>query len=477
MICKATTADAYKLLHYGSLELARVEEAGFRLDTDYLDQTTAETKAKIAALNEEMQTDDVAKAWRAAFGSKTNFASGPQLAHVLYNILGYECKELTAIDKRPKTDQAALDRIDHPFVRKLVRLGKLNKILSTYLIGWRREAVRHEDGTWRIHPMQNLNINITYRSSQDHPNLQNVPTRIPELAEITRRCFIPRPGHRIVETDFKAIEVGISACYHFDPTMIRYLEERHDYHLDFAKQCYLLAADQVSKDTRYCAKNKFVFPQFYGSVHFQCAPNLWEAIDLLKLKVKGTEVSVRDHLRKKGVKELGECDPEKIKKAGGTQKGTFVHLIKQVEEQMWQQTFPVYTKAKKRWWQEYVHRGYFDMHTGFRCVGIMDRNDVLNYRVQGAAFHCLLWCLIEINKELRRRKMRSRIVNQVHDSIVGDVHCDEYEDYLRIVHEVTTVRLPAAWGWIVVPVDVEMEVCEPGESWYTKKQIESPLAS
>jgi DNA polymerase I-like protein with 3'-5' exonuclease and polymerase domains len=65
--------------------------------------------------------------------------------------------------------------------------------------------------------------------------------------------------------------------------------------------------------------------------------------------------------------------------------------------------------------------------------------------------------------------MRSRVICQIHDSIIGDVHRDEQDDYLAKVKELVTIGLPAYWPWINVPMTIEAEVAEG--NWFLKKEV------
>ena len=83
-----------------------------------------------------------------------------------------------------------------------------------------------------------------------------------------------------------------------------------------------------------------------------------------------------------------------------------------------------------------------------------------------------LWSLIQLNRWLRKNKMRSKIVGQIHDSIVADVHEDELEDYLAQAKQIMTQDLLKKWKWIIVPLDVEAEVTPVDGTWYEKKERE-----
>lgn len=458
------TPEANELLLRGSLALAEVEQNGIRINTDYLDASIRETDEKITHLEQRLHKDELWTTWQSVFGSRATLGSRDQLGYILFEMMGFKTDARTATGKI-KTDKEVLSKVDYPFVPVYLEWAGLLKIKDTYLEGIRRELVGDI-----LRPSQNLHTAATYRSSQSNPNGQNLPSRDPGDAEIVRRCVIPRKNHHIVEVDFKQLEVMIAACYHHDPVMLDYLRDpQKDLHRDMAMELYLLEKDEVSKQARYSAKNGFVFPSFYGSVYFQCAPALWENVSKLNLKIAGTETSLRKHLRDKGFRKLGECNPKRTPQAG-----TYESHVQKVENAFWKNRFRVYDAWKRSWWEQYQREGGFRTLTGFYCrwgTGqLPKRNDVLNYPVQGSAFHCLLETLIVMQRWLRKNKMRSKIIGQIHDSLIGDVHKAELQDYLCKVHEIVTQHLPRKWNWICVPLSVEAEVAPLGESWWCKKE-------
>lgn len=325
---------------------------------------------------------------------------------------------------------------------------------------------------------------ICVHNSSDSPNFQNFPVRDADVGKLIRSCFVPRPGNVLVEMDYAGIEVRISAAYHRDPVMLEYINDpTKDMHRDMAAQIYCIKPEHVSKKARYCAKNQFVFPEFYGSYWGQCAPHLWDSIAKHGLEVDG--VSIKKMLRRKGIKSLGETishykdgrsDLDGRSRGAGsgrieTKPGTFMEHIRQVEQDFWGVRFRVYDRWKKRWWDDYMKRGGFKTLTGFWIEGVMKRNDVINYPVQGSAFHCLLWSLIRLQRELRRRKMRALIVGQIHDSIVADVPAEELDDFLILAKRIMTKEIRKHWKWIIVPLDIEAEVAE--SNWFEKKPVET----
>jgi len=355
----------------------------------------------------------------------------------------------------PSTDKESLSRlgIGIPEINEIfLPLRALKKIRGTYLSQFIREA----DPEGRIHPTFSLHVVKTYRSSSEGPNFQNNPVRDELSKKIVRKCFLPSRGNRLLEVDYSGIEVKVSACYHKDPTMLEYLHDKtKDMHRDCASDCYLLPVDEVTKIIRYCGKNKFVFPQFYGDYYGNCARNLWESIDQYELKTSH-DVPLRKHLRSKKIRSYSD----------------FENHIKEVERHFWEERFRVYGEWKKRWWRKYLARGYFDTYTGFRCQGVLERNQAINFPIQGSAFHCLLWSLIMIDEWLRETGKKSRIVGQIHDSILFDVVPEEFDELLENVNRIMTKELTKTWSdWIIVPIEIEADACEIDQSWYYKKEI------
>lgn len=456
----AIRRQGYELLHHGAIELARVEHNGIFINVDLLESTRRELESKMRKLEKALREDDVWKIWRKRYGSAASLTSRDQLSYVLYQALSFQVTTTTDAGK-PATDEEALQKIDHPFVSQLVRYLKYEKALGTFLKGIEREVAFD-----RLHPFFNLHTARTYRSSSDSPNFQNQPVRDKEISEIIRRHFGPSPGCVLIENDFKGIEVALSASYHKDQNFISYITTPgKDMHRDMAAQIYCIDPKDVSKDARYGAKNKFVFPQFYGDWYLTCAKSLWDWA--IKGKILGPGgVPILEHMAHLGIHELGDCDPD-----SEPCPGTFECHIKEVEDDFWNNRFRDYGQWRKDWYRQYLDRGYFDMLTGFRVYGSFNRNSVTNYPIQGSAFHCLLWSLICVNRQIRKYRMKAKVVGQIHDSLIGDVPINELRDYLDIVEQVTTEWLPKHYPWLVVPPEIEYEIVLPGDNWFQKQEF------
>ena len=263
--------------------------------------------------------------------------------------------------------------------------------------------------------------------------------------------------------------------------MLKYLIDDLDMHGDMALEIYGLSKEEYNaclpkpKAVRHASKNKFVFPAFYGSYWAKIAPSLWNAMLEGKFTL-GDGTPFTTHLKRKlKIRELGSLKKDENSRFGKPQPGTFLHHISKVEDHFWHKRFPVYADWKKKWFEAYQRQGFFCSKTGFKHTGIFKRNDVINYPIQGDAFHCLLRSFYRMDEELQKRpKMQSHLVGQIHDSKLALVPIGELDEYLKLCNHIMTTELMEAWKWINVPIKIEAEVTPPGGCWYEKKEIAIP---
>ncbi len=461
---RPTQLDAYQLLHEGILAFSKAEAQGMYVDVEYCKRKQHHLTRKIEMLEEEFQKTNFFKHWEHVYGDKTKLSSDHQLAHILYDIKKIEPAKKTR-GGRGSTDIEALQQLNLPEINLRIEAEKLKKLRDTYLDSFLREQV---DGI--MHPFFNLHTARTFRSSCDHPNFQNIPKRDEESMNICRRAIRPRPGHQLAEADYSGLEVHIGVCYHMDPNMMRYITDpMTDMHRDMGQELFLLKKLDRSipehKVLRDATKNGFVFPEFYGSYYANCAYNLactWGKLTRGRWKhgqgISMPDGTLSDHFIKQGIDNFDD----------------YVEHIRKVEDRFWNERFQVYQAWKDAWWKKYQNRGYFDTLTGFRCSGVMGYNDAINYPVQGSAFHCLLWAFIVLTKIMIEEKWDTRLIGQIHDAIVLDIEPSECEHVLRTVKRVTCKALPKAWPWIIVPLDVEIDLCEIDQPWNTKEHYELP---
>jgi DNA polymerase I-like protein with 3'-5' exonuclease and polymerase domains len=269
-----------------------------------------------------------------------------------------------------------------------------------------------------------------------------------------------------LEADFKSIEVAINACYNKDTNLIKYVSDpTTDMHRDMAKQIFILDEfDKVKHDVlRQAVKNGFVFPEFYGDYYINCAENMacsWGKLPKGKwLRGQGipldtTAFTLADHMIAKGISSLTQ----------------FENHLKKIEKDFWENRFPEYDEWKDRWWRMYKKYGYVDTFLGFRFSGIMDRKQCVNYPVQATAFHYLLSLLIEIDKVMGKENWKSKIICQIHDSILFSMEPDE------LLHIVETIKqimeeFSKKFDWLIVPMEISGEICEIDHSWAEKEKI------
>jgi hypothetical protein len=452
------TKEAYQLMHEGVLALARAEQQGIRCDVTYLEKSKVRLTRKIERLENEFKDSDFFKEWQRSAKSAVNINSDKQLGDFLYGVKGIKPSKLTPSGKG-STDEEALSQLNLPELNNLLQVSKLKKLRDTYLEGFLREQV---DGY--IHPFFNLHLVKTFRSSSDHPNFQNIPIR-DEESRVCRETLFARPGHQLLEIDFKGIEVGINACYNKDPNLVAYVNNPAlDMHRDMAQQIFFIdnfdKTIPAHKTLRNAAKNGFVFPQFYGDYFRNCASNLaceWGKLPKGKwsegqgIDFNGYKLS--DHLIVNGIKSLT----------------AFEKHIQDIETDFWGNRFKVYKRWKDKWYNDYLQKGYIDLLTGFRCSGAMKKNDVTNYPGQGSAFHCLLWSFIQVDKLLM--DYDSKLIGQIHDSMIIDCNPKETYEIASKIKDITTKRLPEHFRWINVAMNVDMEATEVDCSWATKKSF------
>jgi DNA polymerase-1 len=455
---------AYKLIHDGILALARAEMQGFHVDMEYVEKKLKSLEKKQDLLEAEFKKTKFYKEWTNSSSISVNIYSPTQLGAFLYDVKGIKPVKYTKGNKG-STDEESLLQLNIPELDFYKQKTKIKKSMDV-LKGFAREQV---DGI--IHPFYNLHLVRTFRSSSSEPNFQNIPKRDEEMMKICRRALYPRYGHQLLEVDFSGLEVRIAAAYHKDERMLAYINDpKSDMHADMAKQIFKI--DKFDKNIpghntlRQAAKNGFVFPEFYGDYYKNCAENMacgwgklskgrWKPgegiiIDEIGKPFKPYHLST--HLISKGIKSLD----------------AFTEHIKEVEYDFWNNRFKQYQWWKDTHYEVYKKYGYVDLKTGFRCSGVMSKNDVINYPIQGSGFHCLLWSLIEMDRIIFSENLDTRILGQIHDSMILDVHPDELEYVSKTIHRITCEDLRNHWDWIIVPLEVDAELCPVDMPWTEK---------
>ena len=466
MTINPNTAEAYKLFHDGILALGRAEQQGMRIDLDYVGEAKEKLTKRILKIEHDLHQTSFFKHWQHISKGKPNIGSPLQLANFLYNVKNITPqKYIDKEKKKPSSDDEALKLLQLPELDMILSIRKLKKARDTYLEAFEREQVKGY-----LHPFFNLHTVSTYRSSSDSPNFQNIPKRDKEVMKLVRDAIYPRPGHQLMAVDFSKLEVCIAVAYHHDPTMLKYLRSpSSDMHGDMAAQIFKI--DDFNKHLpehkllRNAAKNSFVFPQFYGDYYQNNAIGLCRWIELPHTAWKtgqGVQLPggkyISNHLKEQGINSFD---------------GFCTHL-QEIESDFWKRRFKVYGKWKEKVQAEYLVNGYVDSYTGFRFKGEMNKKEVINYPVQGAAFHCLLWCFIQLDKFFAEKGWKTRLIGQIHDEVVLDVAPEELLKVSKIVKRITTVDLPRAFKWINVPLSVAADLGPVDGSWASLEEYPLP---
>ena len=453
------TAEAYKLMHDGILALSRAEQQGLRIDVKYIKRKKRAVTKDIIALETEFYASKFYKDWQKSTRKPINIYSSTQLGAFIYGIQNRKVKKQTKTGKG-STDEEALQQLNIPELNTLARISKLKKVRDTYLDSFEREQVEGY-----LHPFYNLHLVVSYRSSSDSPNFQNIPIRDKEAKNAVRGAIFPRKGNQLLELDYSGIEFRIAGCYYKDETMLKYIHDpASDIHGFMAAKLYKVGKFNKKEPThaflRSAAKNGFVFPQLYGSWYKSCAVNLlcnWGGVqkdEFVSGKgVKIGDVYLTDHLISKGIKSYAD----------------FENHVRKIERYFWKNIFKTGKQWQTDFWEEYQKSGVVHSYTGFTYSGVMSLNNVLNYPIQGTAFHILLWSLIEATKALTRMKFKTKIVGQIHDAIILDVYPPELEQVIKIMRCIMCSDVKQHWKWINVPLDIEADLCPIDGSWAEKQ--------
>lgn len=281
---------------------------------------------------------------------------------------------------------------------------------------------------------------ICVHNSSNDPNLQNIPARDAEVMNLLRKLLIARPNHKLGEYDYKAMEAVIIAVYNQDPNWIKYVSDvGNDMHRDMAAKLVIKKKEEVSKDERQIAKNGFVFPTVYTSYWKNTAKNMWDMYSPETLA----------HLKSKGIKNLED----------------YRSHVKKVEKWFWEDQFPVGFEWMNKAVHDYNITGYVTLLSGFKCYGPMSRAQVINTPIQGTASHCKLWTLNQVSKLMEKKKMNSKILLEIHDSIIPDIDPAE-EDYLDyIIWLYGTQKIREYWDWLIVPLFLEKKISAVNGNW------------
>ena len=389
--------------------LARIEQNGVRLDTEALQQTGDDFRARLQTLEEEVY---------ALAGHEFTITSPKQVGTVLFEELKISEKARKTKTGQYSTSEEVLEtlRDKHPIVEKILAHRALKKLLSTYV-----EALPKliNPRTGRIHTSFNQAVTATGRLSSSNPNLQNIPVRGEDGREI-RKAFVPDKDCTFFSADYSQIELRIMAHLSGDEHMIADFNAGHDIHAATAARIFHKSIDEVTRDERRKAKTAN-----FGIIYGISAFGLSERLGIPRGEAKELIDSYFDTYPK--VKEFMSTCIERAQERGY-----------------------ILTEFKRR-------RYLADINSRNATVrGYAERNAV-NAPIQGTAADIIKVAMVAIDRRLREEHLDTKMILQVHDELNFSVPHRELDTVRQLVVE----EMERAYS-MRVPLLAE---CGSGTNW------------
>jgi len=399
--------------------LYSMEASGFTVDTSFL-RTLGDRYIT--------QIEDSKQAFFAAcsaMASQTvkpiNLNSTQQLGDLLFDQLGLPHGKKTS--KGYSTSAEVLENlrdIAPEIIDPLLRYRQLTKLNSTYIEGLLRLT---EPGTGRVHSTFDQVATATGRISSSEPNLQNIPVRTEEGREI-RQAFLPREGWTLLDADYSQIELRLMAHFSGDEAMLDAFRTGQDVHARTASEIFDVPLDEVDSTLRSRAK-AVNFGIIYGISGFGLARNTGVTQQEAKSFIG------RYFAKYPGVKRFMDTAV-----ADGQENGYALTLM-----------------GRRRYLPELSASNAMVREFGKRAA--------MNTPVQGTAADIIKLAMVRVDEALRREKLRSRLILQVHDELLLECPPEEVETAARILQE-------AMEGVIQLSVPLSAEVHE-GQNWAEAK--------
>ncbi len=388
--------------------LEDMERAGIKIDVQSLNQFSKDL---------EILLDNYTNKIYELAGEQFNVNSTQQLQKVLFEKL-----KLTKTKKTKtgfSTDARSLESLkgEHEIIDIILDYRQVSKLKSTYADSLPKLINKN---TGRIHTTFNQTVASTGRLSSLDPNLQNIPIRT-ELGKEIRKAFIPRDkDHVILSADYNQIELRIMASICNDENLIKAFKNNEDIHRRTAALVFMVDPKDVTDDMRRKAK-EVNFGILYGIGPFG-----------LKSRLGITQTHAKEII--------------------DTYFGTFKNVKKFMDDSI--------KFAQEKGYAETLlgRRRYLrNINSNNRVVKQFEERVAINMPIQGTAADMIKLAMINIHKELAKKKFSSKMVLQVHDELLFDAHKDEVDDLLKLVKDLMETALP-----LNVPVVVDTGI---GDNW------------
>lgn len=390
--------------------LASMEAVGVGVDVEVLRELNDRLVAEAAELTARIQEEA---------GIEFNVNSTKQVREVLFERLGLTPQKKTKTGY--STDAASLEKLrdQHPVVENLLRYREVEKLRSTYGEGLLAEV--GPDG--RIHATFNQTVARTGRLSSEDPNLHNIPVRS-EMGRQFRRAFVPAPGFELLVADYNQIELRCIAHLAQDPGLIGAFESRQDIHNATAARVFGVDPSEVTLEQR--SKAKMVS---YGLAYGMEAYGLGQ-----RLNIPTDEAAVI-------LAAYFEAFP--------AVKAYMDRTVAEARERGYTETL----FGRRRQIPELASSNYRIRQAGER--------QAMNAGIQGLAADIFKVALVRLDTALAEADTDARLILQVHDEVILEVHPDERDRLADL-----TVGVMADAFEMSVPLEVNLAF---GASWADAK--------
>lgn len=389
--------------------LSNMEIQGFKVDRDELTKLGQEYQEEINKLIENIY--EIA-------GEEFNINSPKQIGHILFEKL-----KLPVIKKTKtgySTDMEVLEKLKdkHPIVEHILRYRQIIKLKSTYIDGLLKLISKN---TGRIHTSFHQTIAATGRISSTEPNLQNIPIKDDYGRRIRKAFSAELPDYILLDGDYSQIELRVLAHISNDENMITAFTNDEDIHQRTASQVFNVEEEDVTPLLRNRAK-AVNFGIVYGISDYGLSRDL----SISRAEAKEYIDNYLNHYSH--IKQYMVDIVEEGKKKG------YVETI----------------FNRRRYIPELSAKNFNVRSFGERIA--------MNTPIQGSAADIIKIAMVRIYKELKKRKLKSKLILQVHDELIIETHKDEFEEVEKLM--IDTMSEAAK-----LKVDLEVSVTK-GDNWY-----------
>jgi len=391
--------------------LKNIELNGVKLNVPFLEDYSKVLSSEIVELQNEIYEEA---------GSPFNIGSPKQIGEILFGRMELPYKGKKTATGQFKTDEATLLDLagEAPIVQKILRYRSLSKLLSTYVDALPL-LVNNETG--RVHSSFNQTVAATGRLSSSNPNLQNIPMRTPQGAEI-RKAFVPTDEHHtLIASDYSQIELRLVAALSGDEGMVDAFSNGRDIHTATAALVFDVPFEDVSRHQRNQAKT-INFAILYGAG----ATRLMQQLEITRKEA--SELIKNYYERFPGLKAFMSTSVETAREEG----------------------YAMTLLGRKR--------ALRDINSKSGLTRSLAERMAMNTPIQGTAADMIKVAMIRIDEALRTGKFKTRMIMQVHDELVFDAPKDEVDRVIPIIERLMREAIPD----LAVPIVVETD---KGDNW------------